>query len=156
MDSIIRSVQSSDAAAIAAIYDAIVTETHISFESTPPTALEMRKRVEAYTRQYPWLVCEKDGQVIGYAYGSQYRGRPGYLQGRRSGMLILRLPKVGPKTEDRLGCPRHRAMASFAQVGIDRRGLPQSAWRSGDASGYVCFEGRSSGRTVAADAATRV
>ena len=29
-------------------------------------------------RDYPWLICEKDGEVIGYAYAHRFRTRPAY------------------------------------------------------------------------------
>jgi phosphinothricin acetyltransferase len=67
-----------DAAAIAAIYAPEVHSGVVSFEAEPPSAEEMRRRIEEGAREYPWLVAERDGAVAGYAYGSRHRGRAAY------------------------------------------------------------------------------
>lgn len=74
----IRPVLEQDAAAIAAIYRPIVRDTWISFEVDPPSAAEMRTRIEASAGDYPWLVGDLDGRVAGYAYASRHRVRPAY------------------------------------------------------------------------------
>lgn len=74
----IRLACDSDAAAIAAIYAPIVRDTVISFESEPPGAAEMAERIRATLAFAPWLVCEVDGLVVGYAYGSRFRTRDAY------------------------------------------------------------------------------
>lgn len=38
----------------------------------------MAKRIESTLPTYPYLVAERDGQVIGYAYASQHRAREAY------------------------------------------------------------------------------
>src|ERR1044071_630204 len=86
-----------DAAAIAAIYAPSVESGVASFEAEPPSADEMRRRIEEGAREYPWLVAERDGAVAGYAYGTRHRGRAAYRwtvevtvyvddAGRRSGV----------------------------------------------------------------------
>lgn len=75
---IIREAEPGDAEAIRAIYEPYVLSTPISFEETPPTAEEMRARIESTLKTHPYLVAEKDGEVIGYAYGSQHRTRAAY------------------------------------------------------------------------------
>lgn len=74
----IRCVTLNDAHAIAEIYRPIVESTVISFEYEPPDAREMRRRIGAVLRSYPWLVAELDGVVAGYAYGHRHREREGY------------------------------------------------------------------------------
>lgn len=74
----IRTARSEDAAAIAAIYAPYVLETAISFELEPPTAVEMRARMKRITESYPWLVYEKDSQIVAYAYASPHRDRAVY------------------------------------------------------------------------------
>jgi L-amino acid N-acyltransferase YncA len=64
-----------DAAACSAIYSPYITASVASFEADPPTAEEMRARIEA---SYAWLVAEQDGATIGYAYGSPHRERAAY------------------------------------------------------------------------------
>ena len=74
----IRLARAADAAAIAAIYRPAVTEAATSFELEPPDAAEMAARVAAVLERTPWLVCESDGDVIGYAYASRHRDRTAY------------------------------------------------------------------------------
>ena len=78
MSSLIREATADDAPAIADIYGPIVRDTFISFESEVPTADDFRARIHGVTAQYPWLVCEIDGDVVGYAYGSKLRERSAY------------------------------------------------------------------------------
>jgi phosphinothricin acetyltransferase len=55
-----------------------VTGTVISFETEPPPADEMRRRIEATLERYPWLVCEHQGRVLGYAYAGAHGSRAAY------------------------------------------------------------------------------
>ncbi len=68
-----------DAERVAAIYGPYVTDTLISFEEVPVSAAEMAERMRVTLAWTPWLVAEDDdGQVVGYAYASRHRDRPGY------------------------------------------------------------------------------
>jgi L-amino acid N-acyltransferase YncA len=78
MGDLTRVARGDDAEAILAIYAPIVRETAISFELEPPSVEEMRGRIEKTLEGYPWLVMESDGEVVGYAYGSQHRVRAAY------------------------------------------------------------------------------
>jgi L-amino acid N-acyltransferase YncA len=65
--------------AIAAIYAPFVTDSPVSFETAPPTAEEMRARIEAGGDLYPWIVAADDQDaVLGYAYATAFRPRPAY------------------------------------------------------------------------------
>jgi phosphinothricin acetyltransferase len=61
-----------------AIYAPIVTDSIISFELAPPSLAEMERRIASAESQWPWLVCERTGELIGYAYASQHRVRAAY------------------------------------------------------------------------------
>jgi phosphinothricin acetyltransferase len=74
----IRLATPSDAAQVAAIYAPAVTDSIISFELEPPDAAEMARRVATTLARTPWLVCERDGAVLGYAYASAHRERAAY------------------------------------------------------------------------------
>lgn len=74
----LRLARPADGARIAAIYAPIVARTIISFETEPPDESEMTRRIEDTLRTHPWLVCEADGEVLGYAYASQHRTRSAY------------------------------------------------------------------------------
>ncbi len=74
----IRLAVESDSAAIARIYSPAVTDNPTSFERVPPDANEMATRMRNIGAQYPWLVSEEDGIVVGYAYASPHRDRWAY------------------------------------------------------------------------------
>ena len=67
-----------DADAIAAIYAPVVAETAISFETEPPSPMEMRQRISEVLCGFPWLVCRRGGDVLGYAYAHEFRTRAAY------------------------------------------------------------------------------
>lgn len=71
----IRDATPADAAAVAAIYAPLVTDTIISFEEEPPSAAEMAERIAA---SHIWLVAEEDGEVVGYAYAARFHPRAAY------------------------------------------------------------------------------
>jgi phosphinothricin acetyltransferase len=66
----IRPARESDIPAILAIYGPYVENTAYSFEYAVPTIETFTARFRAYTAQFPWLVWEEDGQILGYAYAS--------------------------------------------------------------------------------------
>jgi L-amino acid N-acyltransferase YncA len=75
---IIRVARGEDARDIQAIYEPIVTDTAISFELEPPSVADMEGRIRDTLPMYPYLVCEADRHVIGYAYAGPHRARPAY------------------------------------------------------------------------------
>jgi L-amino acid N-acyltransferase YncA len=75
----IRTVESSDAVAIAAIYNSYITETVITFEEEPVNGEEMARRIEdVRSTSLPWLVAEENGRVVGYAYAAPWKVRAAY------------------------------------------------------------------------------
>ena len=74
----VRDATAADAAACAAIDAPYVLGTAVSFETEAPTSDELARRIEAAQRQHAWLVAERDGAVVGYAYATAYRSRPAY------------------------------------------------------------------------------
>jgi L-amino acid N-acyltransferase YncA len=74
----IRLATEDDAAGIVAIYAPYITNTSFTFETEVPAENEFKERIKKYLLKYPWLVCEADGQIAGYAYASQYRERTAY------------------------------------------------------------------------------
>ena len=74
----IRLATERDAEQIAVIYAPNVTDTIISFELEPPGAEEMRRRIGATLERYPWLVCERQERVLGYAYAGAHGSREAY------------------------------------------------------------------------------
>ncbi|SIQ98803.1 phosphinothricin acetyltransferase [Haladaptatus litoreus] len=74
----IRLAEVDDARQITAIYAPIVRDTIISFETNPPDEKEMASRIRKTLPNYPWLVCEHEGEICGYAYATTHRTREAY------------------------------------------------------------------------------
>lgn len=66
----IRPATERDIPAILAIYGPYVEHTTVSFEYDVPCLKSFTQRFFTYTAQFPWLVWEEKGEVLGYAYGS--------------------------------------------------------------------------------------
>ena len=74
----IRIALESDIPAMLAIYAPFVEKTTVSFEYDVPTEEVFLQRFRAITAQFPWLVWEEDGRVLGYAYAAKPFERAGY------------------------------------------------------------------------------
>jgi L-amino acid N-acyltransferase YncA len=74
----IRSATGADAAACAEIYAPYVLSTCISFEVEPPTPDQFEERIASAQISHEWLVVEREGNVVGYAYGHQFHEREAY------------------------------------------------------------------------------
>jgi phosphinothricin acetyltransferase len=74
----IREAVFSDAQAIADIYNYYILNTVITFELDPIIPQEIMMRMKKYKEVGPYLVCEENEKVIGYAYVSKFRERPAY------------------------------------------------------------------------------
>jgi L-amino acid N-acyltransferase YncA len=55
-----------------------VTDSAISFETEAPGSAEMARRMESTLATHPWLVCERDGEIGGFAYAGPHRSRQAY------------------------------------------------------------------------------
>ena len=76
---VVRPSRDDDIAAIAAIYGHHVLHGVASFEEAPPGDAEMaRRRSDILARGLPYLVAERDGNVVGYCYAGPYRPRVCY------------------------------------------------------------------------------
>ena len=74
----IRPARAEDLPAILDIYAPYVRDTTVSFEYAPPTAEEFARRFETVTARFPWLVWERQGRILGYAYASAPFDRAAY------------------------------------------------------------------------------
>jgi len=61
-----------------AIYAPFIESTTITFELLVPSLSNFWSRVKKVQAKRPWLVCEWDGQIVGYAYASEHRSREAY------------------------------------------------------------------------------
>ena len=66
----IRIANENDILPMLEIYRPFVEQTAISFEYETPTAAAFLQRFREITKQFPWLVWEEAGCVLGYAYAA--------------------------------------------------------------------------------------
>lgn len=74
----IRLATVEDAEDVLNIYTDYIRETTVTFETEVPSVEEFGKRIEKVLVSYPWLVCEVNGVVAGYAYASKHGERAAY------------------------------------------------------------------------------
>lgn len=75
---VIRCINLSDVQPTLDIYAPFVQHTAVSFEYEVPSIKEWESRIEAYTKEFPWLVCAYEGMVVGYSYAGKHRTRTAY------------------------------------------------------------------------------
>jgi phosphinothricin acetyltransferase len=143
-----------DAGPCAEIYAPHVEGSAVSFEEQAPDAAEMSARIERYGSSHAWLVAEREGRVLGYAYATAFNQRPAYrwsasvsvyvAEGARGSgvgralyeVLFERLRERG----FRMACagitlPNEASVGlheslGFEQTGLNRKiGWKQGAWR---------------------------
>ena len=73
-----RRATEEDVVSILAIYAPYVTDSAITFEYDVPSEEEFRQRIRTISAEYPYFVCESDGQIIGYAYAHRHMERAAY------------------------------------------------------------------------------
>ena len=75
----IRTALEGDLDRITEIYADAVRHGTASYELEPPSRAEMGARFDSLTDGgFPYLVAEKDGGLLGYAYAGAFRPRPAY------------------------------------------------------------------------------
>lgn len=151
----IRPAVLEDANAIIEIYNPYILNTTITYEYKPLTVKEMSRRMKKYMVQYPWLVIEKEKEVIGYAYAAPYHERAAFQwdceisvyvsqkqQGLGIGTILLKelldvLKKLGYCNVyslidyPNLASEKLHKKFGFKQVGIyENIGFKHGAWRS--------------------------
>ena len=75
----IRIATENDVPQMLAIYAPYILNTTHTFEYDVPSREEFLQRFRDLTKQFPWLVWEEDGKILGYAYGSAPFARAAYL-----------------------------------------------------------------------------
>lgn len=140
-----------DAAACAAIYAPHVEGSAVSFEEGAPDAAELARRIEGYGASHAWLVAEREGQVVGYAYAFPFQERPAYrwsagvsvyvAEGERGNgtgralyeALFDRLRERG----FRMACagitlPNEASVGLHESLGFEKVGMnPEIGWKNG-------------------------
>lgn len=76
---LIRPSSPADLPVLAAIYGWNVLNGTGTFELEAPDVVEMaRRRDDVLAKGLPWLVAERSGSLLGYAYANQFRPRHAY------------------------------------------------------------------------------
>lgn len=75
----LRTVERTDAAAIAAIYNHYVNNSTITFEENVVEAEEIAGRIgDVLSRHLPWYLAVEQDITVGYAYATPWRSRSAY------------------------------------------------------------------------------
>ena len=74
----IRAATTADAEQLLAIYAPYVSKTAITFEYETPSLAAFQERIENTLKRYPYIVAEKNGEILGYAYTGAFVGRAAY------------------------------------------------------------------------------
>ena len=78
MKSKIRFATPADAAAVQEIYGPFCKDSPITFETERPGLADIESRIAGIVERFPWLVCENEKGVLGYAYAGPHRDRAAY------------------------------------------------------------------------------
>jgi phosphinothricin acetyltransferase len=84
----IRIATVDDSKSILKIYAPYIENTSYTFETEVPTIESFKERISSCLQNWPWLVCEIDGVIAGYAYGSKHRERVAYQWSLESSVYI--------------------------------------------------------------------
>jgi L-amino acid N-acyltransferase YncA len=110
----IRAATTADLPAAAAIYDEQVRTGISTFDLEPPPTSYWQHHLDSDEPGDHFLVADADGTVVGFAYSSAYRPRPGYRQTRETSVYLAdgaRGQGLGRRLyDDLLGRLRHDGM----------------------------------------------
>ncbi len=73
-----RVARPEDAPKLLEIYAWYVENSTVTFEYEVPTVAEFESRIRRTLSRYPYLVAERDGELLGYAYAAPFRERVAY------------------------------------------------------------------------------
>ena len=74
----IRLLIDNDVRQVYDIYMPYIENTVITFEKEKPSFEAFYQRVLNIKKNYPYLVYEEDGKILGYAYASRFRDRKAF------------------------------------------------------------------------------
>jgi phosphinothricin acetyltransferase len=89
MSVIVRPATEADCSAIAAIYDHHARNGTATFDLEGPSPAEWADKLGLLSsRGWPFLVAETGGEIVGYAYATQFRDRPAYSHTCESSIYV--------------------------------------------------------------------
>ena len=84
----VRPATAADLAGAAAIYDDQVRTGISTFDLDPPPVSYWHRHLDSSEPGDHFLVAERDSEVVGFAYSSSYRPRPGYRLTRETSVYL--------------------------------------------------------------------
>ena len=113
----VRSAAPGDADAITAIYAHHVRHGTATYDTEPPSAKAMREKIaQVLAKGWPFLVAEGAGEVVGYAYATQFRDRRAYAYACENSIYVR---------ADRTGCGIGRRLLADLVEQSRNRGFRQ-------------------------------
>jgi len=88
MSATIRLAEKLDVPEILDIYAPYILDTAVTFEEIVPDEESFWERIQGIMAELPYLVCEIDGRIAGYAYASGYRSRASYRWSKEVSVYI--------------------------------------------------------------------
>jgi phosphinothricin acetyltransferase len=67
-----------DAQQLLDIYNYYVVNTVITFDLEALSLDTFKEKINTVSTDYPFIVYEENGEILGYAYGSKFRPKPAY------------------------------------------------------------------------------
>lgn len=145
----IRAARKDDAPALCAIYNHYIRGSHATFREEPVSASEMAELIETLGAIWPWLICLRGGDVLGYAYAKRWQPRSAYRyaveasvyvapgaegQGVGTGLyreLLSRLRQAGVHTViGGIALPNDASVALHEKLGFEKVGqLKEVGWK---------------------------
>ncbi|MGI6180460.1 MAG: GNAT family N-acetyltransferase [Agathobaculum sp.] len=162
---VLRPACADDAAALLAVYAPYVAQTAVTFEYEIPSEAEFAARIARIGAEYPYLVCERAGSVLGYAYAHRHMERAAYgwnaelsiylaswAQGRGVGTALYRALEVllaRQHVRNLYACitlPNEKSVRLHEKMGFSYLGAyHRSGWKNGSWHDVGWFEKRLGG-----------
>lgn len=84
----IRPAVLSDAKALVDLYNYYIRNSLVTFEEIELSQEEFATRIQKISEQYPFIVYEENGEILGYAYGNKWRERSAYRFALESSVYV--------------------------------------------------------------------
>ena len=158
----IRNATEDDIAQILSIYAPYILHSTATFEYDVPSQNAFLQRFRVITAQFPWLVWEENGEILGYAYASRPYARAAYswcaepsvyllpqAQGRGIGRELYQVLEECLKlqgyqllyalvTQENIGSLHFHERLGYTS----RVHFPDCAWKFGRSLGVIWMEKR--------------
>lgn len=84
----IRTATPFDAEELLGIYSYYIINTAVTYEIDVPSAEDFRRRIEKTLKKYPYIVAERDGRIMGYAYAGVFKDRAAYERSAETSIYV--------------------------------------------------------------------